>query len=472
MSFEIRGLPPDWAQATTGDGRIVYINHRTRTTTYVHPKLRERLLSTLKRPLPAGWEIDLDADGEIYFIDHEHGHTQREPPWVTAKTAALLAGREVESSSVSGRDDDESEASDASEWTTDSDGEAAHHAALRETRPRMLSGASLHDWDMHDGDHTLLSQSLSDSPFPPPPRMPGRAPSAALLPGPAVLPWDGQFCEWEQAASPTSDAGYARSVSGESTASTPFPDDGRYDCNRDADHLTDYDEDDGYSGLPSGWVEERTVRGVPYFVHQTTRRVTWCDPRIALEFGIDAATLPPQLDLDMDEHGLFLVDRDRKFATRDLSALSSCTGSCVSSPGSGSYAVAPTGSAPMSAVSRGDCATSPTADHPPRRRVSFRVPEGGDLKDVATDKQGRRASQQQLDEAKSSSIKAKLESIASLAGSVWRATTAAVAGACCPTSASKADIELISVRVLEPRATHAADPLAAHGRPLAPEEIV
>ncbi|CAG9829293.1 unnamed protein product [Diabrotica balteata] len=95
-------LPLGWEQGRTRDGKIYYINHNTRTTTWDHPRnflaaqastkkhhSAEQLLSTHQQissnqfyfnsvaqnknlePLPDGWEQAQTSEGETYFINHK-----------------------------------------------------------------------------------------------------------------------------------------------------------------------------------------------------------------------------------------------------------------------------------------------------------------------------------------------------------------------------------------------------------------
>ncbi|KAK4468827.1 hypothetical protein MN116_007994 [Schistosoma mekongi] len=52
-------LPPGWESKYTAEGRIYYVDHLTKTTTWCKPA-----------PLPPGWERRTDNVGRVYYIDH------------------------------------------------------------------------------------------------------------------------------------------------------------------------------------------------------------------------------------------------------------------------------------------------------------------------------------------------------------------------------------------------------------------
>ncbi|XP_013411613.1 uncharacterized protein LOC106174554 [Lingula anatina] len=69
-------LPADWAAKLNSDGRIYYINHGTKFTTWVPPP--ENWDPTTG--LPYGWEEAVDEDGKKYFINHISKVTSRQDP--------------------------------------------------------------------------------------------------------------------------------------------------------------------------------------------------------------------------------------------------------------------------------------------------------------------------------------------------------------------------------------------------------
>ncbi|XP_050499700.1 transcriptional coactivator YAP1-like [Diabrotica virgifera virgifera] len=108
-------LPSGWEQGRTRDGKIYYINHNTRTTTWDHPTnslaaqtaskkhhSAEQLLSTRQlssnpfyyntvvqnrnlEHLPDGWEQARTSEGEIYFMNHKTRTTSWEDPRISSR---------------------------------------------------------------------------------------------------------------------------------------------------------------------------------------------------------------------------------------------------------------------------------------------------------------------------------------------------------------------------------------------------
>jgi len=68
-------LPPGWESRIDPLGRLYYIDHNTKTTTYKLP-----LQVSTTPGLPLGWEMKLDAQGRKYFIDHKNKTTTFEDP--------------------------------------------------------------------------------------------------------------------------------------------------------------------------------------------------------------------------------------------------------------------------------------------------------------------------------------------------------------------------------------------------------
>ncbi|XP_077556906.1 E3 ubiquitin-protein ligase Nedd4 isoform X3 [Haemaphysalis longicornis] len=88
------GLPAGWSLQVAPNGRLFFIDHNTKTTTWVDPRTGKP--SDLPRhgsvsggqqnamddlgPLPDGWEERVHTDGRIFFIDHTARITQWEDP--------------------------------------------------------------------------------------------------------------------------------------------------------------------------------------------------------------------------------------------------------------------------------------------------------------------------------------------------------------------------------------------------------
>lgn len=84
------GLPAGWSMQKAPNGRIFFIDHNKKTTTWIDP--RTGCASSLPQSagaqigvdelgaLPEGWEERLHVDGRIFFIDHNTRTTQWEDP--------------------------------------------------------------------------------------------------------------------------------------------------------------------------------------------------------------------------------------------------------------------------------------------------------------------------------------------------------------------------------------------------------
>ncbi|KAK7155344.1 hypothetical protein R3I93_010090 [Phoxinus phoxinus] len=77
-------LPPGWEEARDFDGRVFYIDHNTRQTSWIDP--RDRITKPLTfadcvgDELPLGWEVVYDQQVGVYYIDHINKTTQIENP--------------------------------------------------------------------------------------------------------------------------------------------------------------------------------------------------------------------------------------------------------------------------------------------------------------------------------------------------------------------------------------------------------
>ncbi|KAJ8717592.1 hypothetical protein PYW07_005522 [Mythimna separata] len=85
------GLPPGWSMQRAPNGRIFFIDHNAKTTTWIDPRTGcASSLPTSAAPAPAeadelgalpeGWEERVHTDGRIFFIDHNTRTTQWEDP--------------------------------------------------------------------------------------------------------------------------------------------------------------------------------------------------------------------------------------------------------------------------------------------------------------------------------------------------------------------------------------------------------
>ena len=86
-------LPQGWEQRFTPEGRPYFVDHNTRTTTWVDPRTRTAGQQTQPRssalgPLPAGWEMRLTATARVYFVDHNTRTTTWDDPRLPASCGA------------------------------------------------------------------------------------------------------------------------------------------------------------------------------------------------------------------------------------------------------------------------------------------------------------------------------------------------------------------------------------------------
>ncbi|KAI9144726.1 hypothetical protein BKA69DRAFT_1122162 [Paraphysoderma sedebokerense] len=88
-------LPGGWEMRFTPEGRPYFVDHNTRTTTWVDPRRQQtvQLYGTANAavavqhqsvnqlgPLPSGWEMRLTSTGRVYFVDHNTKTTTWDDP--------------------------------------------------------------------------------------------------------------------------------------------------------------------------------------------------------------------------------------------------------------------------------------------------------------------------------------------------------------------------------------------------------
>lgn len=89
-------LPAGWEQRYTPEGRAYFVDHNTRTTTWVDPRRQQYIRmygpnsvggSTIAQqpvsqlgPLPSGWEMRLTNTARVYFVDHNTKTTTWDDP--------------------------------------------------------------------------------------------------------------------------------------------------------------------------------------------------------------------------------------------------------------------------------------------------------------------------------------------------------------------------------------------------------
>ncbi|KAF2759773.1 putative E3 ubiquitin-protein ligase hula [Pseudovirgaria hyperparasitica] len=88
-------LPSGWEQRHTPEGRAYFVDHNTRTTTWVDPRRQQYIRmygnnaagNTIQQqpvsqlgPLPSGWEMRLTHTARVYFVDHNTKTTTWDDP--------------------------------------------------------------------------------------------------------------------------------------------------------------------------------------------------------------------------------------------------------------------------------------------------------------------------------------------------------------------------------------------------------
>jgi E3 ubiquitin-protein ligase NEDD4 len=89
-------LPSGWEQRHTPEGRPYFVDHNTRTTTWVDPRRQQYIRmygqnapgnATVQHqpvsqlgPLPSGWEMRLTNTARVYFVDHNTKTTTWDDP--------------------------------------------------------------------------------------------------------------------------------------------------------------------------------------------------------------------------------------------------------------------------------------------------------------------------------------------------------------------------------------------------------
>uniref|UniRef100_H2Z0P5 WW domain-containing protein n=1 Tax=Ciona savignyi TaxID=51511 RepID=H2Z0P5_CIOSA len=98
-------LPAGWSAAKTADGQQYYMNHNDRSTTWEDPRIPIIKQQRQSQPiyphlqhisLPPGWEQATTPQGEIYFIDHQTKTTS----WVDPRFQGRFYVNQMDMSSV------------------------------------------------------------------------------------------------------------------------------------------------------------------------------------------------------------------------------------------------------------------------------------------------------------------------------------------------------------------------------------
>uniref|UniRef100_A0A8B9KII3 Pleckstrin homology domain containing, family A member 7b n=1 Tax=Astyanax mexicanus TaxID=7994 RepID=A0A8B9KII3_ASTMX len=82
-------LPEHWSYGVCRDGRVFFINDKTRSTTWLHPRTGEPVNSghMIRSDLPRGWEEGFTDEGASFFINHNQRTTAFRHP-VTGQISA------------------------------------------------------------------------------------------------------------------------------------------------------------------------------------------------------------------------------------------------------------------------------------------------------------------------------------------------------------------------------------------------
>ena len=82
-------LPLGWEERRTPQGRPYFVDHHTRTTTWTDPRRTTQpppsavtgpVTNANLGPLPSGWEMRLTSTGRVYFVDHNTRTTSWDDP--------------------------------------------------------------------------------------------------------------------------------------------------------------------------------------------------------------------------------------------------------------------------------------------------------------------------------------------------------------------------------------------------------
>ncbi|XP_065701321.1 membrane-associated guanylate kinase, WW and PDZ domain-containing protein 1 isoform X19 [Patagioenas fasciata] len=87
-------LPENWEMAYTENGEVYFIDHNTKTTSWLDPRCLNKQQKPLEEceddELPAGWEKIEDPIYGVYYVDHINRKTQYENPVIEAKRKKQL----------------------------------------------------------------------------------------------------------------------------------------------------------------------------------------------------------------------------------------------------------------------------------------------------------------------------------------------------------------------------------------------
>ena len=73
---QLESMPPGWESRVADDGKVYFVDHNRKTTTWLDPRTGD----ALKIYLPKGWEKGQTKAGKTYFIDRNTKTTTWEDP--------------------------------------------------------------------------------------------------------------------------------------------------------------------------------------------------------------------------------------------------------------------------------------------------------------------------------------------------------------------------------------------------------
>ncbi|XP_078491561.1 NEDD4-like E3 ubiquitin-protein ligase WWP1 [Ciona intestinalis] len=77
-------LPKGWERRVEANGRVYFVNHNTRTTQWEDPRTQGMIN---EEPMPQGWEMRFTNEGVRYFVDHNTKQTTFTDPRSGSKTS-------------------------------------------------------------------------------------------------------------------------------------------------------------------------------------------------------------------------------------------------------------------------------------------------------------------------------------------------------------------------------------------------
>eukprot|EP00123_Amoebidium_parasiticum_P018064 comp24090_c0_seq1/m.43425 comp24090_c0_seq1/g.43425 ORF comp24090_c0_seq1/g.43425 comp24090_c0_seq1/m.43425 type:complete len:807 (-) comp24090_c0_seq1:650-3070(-) len=268
------GLPPGWERRTDGRGRVFYVDHNTRATSWNPPPAvqqqpaaaapaqdqQPRPAAAADEPLPPGWEQRTDHRGRIFYVDHN----TRSTTWHRPTTQHLQAVQAWQGRDMS--------------------------TATQQFQNRSLFGSA---------------------PSPAPQRASISAPVASAPPAAAPQP---NLADPSQRPLPP---GWEMRIAGNGQ---PY----FVDHNNRRTQWLDPRSEGAQLPLPRGWAQGVTPEGRVYFIDHNTRRTTFEDPRLNPAYQAHVAATIPKYQREFKSKMVFLrqstpvnAGECKLFVTRD-----------------------------------------------------------------------------------------------------------------------------------------------------------